>query len=57
MKPIQIEKNVATIDKTFGLYRIVVSVEKLHAEAITKEEAEITLTQNILLMFSQRQSH
>ncbi len=49
-----IEKNVAKIEKNVDDYRIVVTVEHRHADGITQEEAEIVLTQNVLLLFSQR---
>jgi hypothetical protein len=53
----QIEKNVAKVDHTVGDYRIVVTVEHLNAADIKQEDAEIVLTQNILLLFSQRQRY
>ena len=56
-KPMQIEKNVAKIEHTAGDYRIVVTVEHLNAADIKQEDAEIVLTQNILLLFSQRQRY
>jgi len=54
-KPMQIERNVARIEHTADDYRIVVTVEHLNAAEIKQEDAEIVLTNNVLLMFSQRQ--
>ena len=56
-KPMQIEKNVAKIEHTAGDYRIVVTVEHLNAADIKQEDAEIVLTNNMLLLFSQRQRY
>jgi len=52
----QIEKNVATIARDAGDYRIVVTVEHLGAETITQKEAEIVLTKEAPLLFTQRMS-
>jgi len=54
-KPMQIERNVAKSEHTAGDYRIVVTVEHLNAADIKQEDAEIVLTNNVLLLFSQRQ--
>ena len=51
----QIKKNVVKIEHTAGDYRIVVTVEHLNAAEIKQEDAEIVLTKNILLLFTQRQ--
>jgi hypothetical protein len=56
-KPMQIEQNVAKIEHTAGDYRIVVTVEHLNAAAIKQEDAEIVLTNNVLLLFTQRHRH
>jgi hypothetical protein len=53
-KAMQIEKNVAKIEREESDYRIVVTVERRHAEAITQQEAEIQLTKVLPLMFTQR---
>ena len=52
--PMQIEKNVATIARDAGDYRIVVTVEHRGAETITQKEAEIVLTKEAPLLFTQR---
>ena len=53
-KTMQIEKNVATIEQNSDDYRIVVTVEHRHADAITQEEAEILLTKEWPFLFTQR---
>ena len=50
----QIEKNVAKIEHDADDYRIVVTVEKRRAETITQQEAEIVLTRQIPVLFTQR---
>ncbi len=50
----QIEKNVARVEHTSDDCRIVVTVERRHAAAITQEEAEILLTREWPLLFTQR---
>jgi hypothetical protein len=52
----QIEKNVATIARDVGDYRIVVTVEHRGAETITQKEAEIVLTKEAPLLFTQTMS-
>jgi hypothetical protein len=52
--PMQIEKNVATIQRDADDYRIVVTVERRGSEAITQQEAERVLTKIVPLLFRQR---
>jgi hypothetical protein len=48
----QIENNVATIERDADDYHIVVTVEHRRAQAITQEEAEIVLTKTAPFLFS-----
>ncbi len=43
-RPLQIEKNVATLEETVGDYRIVVTIERLNSATISEDEAERALT-------------
>jgi hypothetical protein len=56
-KPMQIEKNVAKVEREESEYRIVVTVEHRNAEVITQDEAEIQLTKVLPLMFTQRRRY
>jgi hypothetical protein len=49
----QVEGNVARLEHIVDTCRIVVTVEHQHADAITKEEAEIALTK-VMPLFPQR---
>ena len=53
-KAMHIEKNVARIERDSDDYRILVTVENRRADAITQEEAEIILTKEWPLLFTQR---
>ena len=53
-KPMQIEKNVAKVEREESEYRIAVTVEHVRSETITQEEAEIVLTRALPLMITQR---
>ena len=46
-----IEKNVARIEHNVDDYRIVVTVERRNAAAITPEETEILLTKQLPFLF------
>jgi hypothetical protein len=51
-----IENNTATVERDTGEYRIVISVQRKDAKAITQSETEEVLTTNLLTMFNQRAS-
>ncbi len=53
-QPMQIQKNVARIERDADEYHIVVTVERRGAEAITQEDAEIVLTEAVPRLFTQR---
>jgi len=49
-----IEMNLATIERDADGYRVVVKVERKGCDAITQEEAEVVLTKVLPLLFTQR---
>jgi len=53
-QPMNIEMNLATIERDTDGYRVVVTVERKGYEAITQEEAEIVLTRVLPLLVTQR---
>ena len=53
----QIENNVAKTEREQGDYRIVITIEHLHAQTITQKEAEIELTGALPFMFTQRRRY
>lgn len=42
--PMQIEKNIATLEENIGEYRILVTIERRNATTISEDEAERALT-------------
>lgn len=50
----QVEENAAKIEDDTDDYRIIITVEKRRSEAITREEAEMVLTRQMPLLFTQR---
>lgn len=53
----QIENNIARVERNSGDYTIVVTVEHRGAVTITQEEAEILLTQEFPFLFTQRKRY
>jgi hypothetical protein len=51
----QIAKNIAKIEQQESEYRVVVTVERLNGEKITREGAEIVLTRVMPTLFTQKQ--
>ena len=52
--PLHIDKNVATVERIDGDYRIVVIIERRNSTTISEEEAEIAWTKAAPMLVRQR---